>query len=342
MRSLYPWQLNAWRQLNKDKQRMPHALLFHGRAGTGKLSFAQFFSQSLLCSAPNQNQEACGVCASCHWFLEESHPDFKVLTPEQEGDAEEGAATKKVKKKTQISVAQIRELSQFLNMTSHQHGGLRIVLVQPAESLNTASANALLKMLEEPAAGVLFILVSHQIERLLPTVLSRCQKIAMPLPSEAESLTWLNTQGIQNAAEQLAYYDSSPLIVLQEQGQYAQIKALWQMLAMGAKLNPYTCASGLLSSFASAQLPPAYAVEASITALQKWIYDIVLTKLTQSVRYHPQHAKTFQVLAENVNLSLIFSMQKELLELRKLASHPLIHELQIERLMFDYTKVFKH
>ena len=339
--SLYPWQLNAWQQLNKDKQRMPHALLFHGRAGTGKLSFAQHLSQSLLCSAPNENQEACGVCASCHWFLEESHPDFKVLTPEQDGEPEEGAPAKKLKKKTQISVTQIRELSQFLNMTSHQQGGLRIILVQPAESLNTASANALLKMLEEPAAGVLFILVSHQIERLLPTILSRCQKIALPLPAEAESLAWLNGQGILNAAEQLAYYDSSPLKVLQEQGQYPQIKGLWQMLAMGAKLNPYTAATGLLSSFSSVNLPPAYAVEASITALQKWIYDILASKLTRNVRYHPQHTKTFQALAENVNLSLIFSMQKELLELRKLASHPLNHELQIERLLFDYTKLFK-
>jgi DNA polymerase-3 subunit delta' len=185
---IYPWQVQVWQHLNQDNRRMPHALLLHGRAGIGKYDFARHFSQALLCSNKNAQGLACEKCSSCNWFNDNSHPDFRLLSPEQEAEAEdEVVSTKKTRKKTQISVAQIRDLSSFLSLTSHCSGGLRIILIHPAESLNIASANALLKMLEEPAEGVIFILVAHQLQRLLPTIISRCQKINMPIPDETQA-----------------------------------------------------------------------------------------------------------------------------------------------------------
>jgi len=340
-KGIYPWQKNIWQQLNADQQRLPHALLLYGRAGIGKLEFATNFSRALLCTQTNAEGYACGQCASCNWFNEGSHPDFKILTPEQDAEPEDGVvSTKKTKKKTQISVTQIRELANFLNLSSHQNSGLRIILLHPAETLNLASANALLKMLEEPASGVIFILVTHQIQRLLPTILSRCQKVSMPIPTETESLTWLKEQGTQNAAEQLAYFDGSPLKVLNEQSQFNQIKDTWRMLALGAKLEPNLAATTLLASTAEVGTSSISAAENAIITMQKWLYDIVLMRQAKQAHYHVQHKATFQKLAENVNLSKLFNLQKNLDELRKLANHPLNHELQIESLLFEYTKIF--
>ncbi|HOY69846.1 MAG TPA: DNA polymerase III subunit delta' [Methylotenera sp.] len=328
---LYPWQNGVWQHLNHDPSRQAHALLFHGRAGIGKFEFAKHFSQSLLCVNKNATGHACGDCASCHWFKDDSHPDFRTLSPEQESETEEeGAPAKKTKKKTQISVAQIRELSGFLNLSSHRSGGVRVVLIHPAESLNIASANALLKMLEEPASGVIFILVAHQLQRLLPTIISRCQKVNMPIPSEAQALAWLNAQNIPNAKQQLAYSDGSPIRVFAEQSQFPQLTEVWKQLALGATLQPSTVAPMLQVN----------SVETGIMALQKWLYDLAAMRLAKQARYHLAQVNTLQVLADKVNLSALFQLQKKLDALRQLALHPLNHELQMETLLVDYTKLF--
>lgn len=329
---IYPWQTTVWQRLNQDAQRMPHALLLHGRAGIGKYDFARTLSKSLLCIDKLQHGKACGVCPSCNWFSDESHPDFRLLSPEQEAEPEEDAvSTKKSKKKTQISVAQIRELGDFLSLSSHRSNGLRIVLIHPAEALNVASANALLKVLEEPASGVVFILVAHQLQRLLPTIISRCQKISMPIPDEEQSLSWLAQQGVQNAKQQLAYQEGSPIKVFAEQAQFNQLSELWKHLSLGRKLEPHIAAPVAIAN----------SVESGVVALQKWLYDVAAVKLGQQARYHLHIANALQVLADRVNLSRIFELQKKATELRKLASHPLNHELQIESFLLEYTKIFE-
>lgn len=212
---IYPWQEPLWQRLNQGRPKLHHAFLMYGRAGIGKYDFALNLSKALLCQNADDYGYACDKCPGCHWFDDESHPDFRLISPEQESSSdEETSTTKKTKKKTQISVAQIRELSNFLSLSSHQTSGLRIVLIHPAEALNQASANALLKMLEEPATGVIFILVAHQLQRLLPTILSRCQKVSMPVPEQAQALAWLNINGIKDAEQQLAYLEGSPIKVL--------------------------------------------------------------------------------------------------------------------------------
>jgi DNA polymerase-3 subunit delta' len=329
---IYPWQEQLWQNLNQGRQKMHHAFLMHGRAGIGKYDFALNFSKSLLCPNADDNGHACDKCPSCHWFDDESHPDFRLISPEQESSSdEEAASAKKTKKKTQISVAQIRELSDFLSLSSHQTSGLRIVLINPAEALNQASANALLKMLEEPASGVIFILVAHQLQRLLPTILSRCQKVNMPVPDQAQALAWLKMQGVQNPEQQLAYLEGSPIKVLSEQAQFDQLSEIWKHLALGRKMEPQ----------AAAPIVIANSVETGVIAVQKWLYDIVTVKLGQQARYHLQHTRALQALADKVNLGRLFDLQKKTNELRKLATHPLNHELQMESLLVEYTKVFQ-
>ena len=332
LNTIYPWQNTLWQNLNQNRSKLHHAFLMYGHDGIGKYDFALNFSQSLLCSNKSDDGYACQECASCHWFKDESHPDFRLISPEQnESTDEEAAPTKKTKKKTQISVAQIRELSDFLNLSSHQNNGMRIVLIQPAEALNLASANALLKMLEEPAPDIVFILIAHQLQRLLPTIISRCQKVRMPIPDQTQALEWLDANSMRNASLQLAYMEGSPVKVFNEQADYEHLKQIWGQLALGQRMEPQLVAPMLISG----------SVEIGLIAIQKWVYDILAIKLSDHVRYHLQHVSALQALAEKVNLGKLFDFQKKTNELRKLVSHPLNHELQMESLLLEYTKLFK-
>jgi DNA polymerase-3 subunit delta' len=330
LKDIYPWQTQVWGHINTNIKRIPHALLLHGRAGIGKYDFARYFSQSLLCANKSEQGYACGVCSSCNWFKDESHPDFKLLSPEDAELEDEGVSTKKTKKKTQISVAQIRELQNFLGLTSHRSDGLRIVLIHPAEALNNASANALLKMLEEPAAGVIFVLVTHQLDRLLPTIISRCHKINMPIPTESQALLWLGEKGVKNAKQQLVYFNDSPIKAFTEQLQFSHLTEIWRLLALGDKLQAHVAAPILIGN----------SVETGIIAIQKWIYDIASMRMTRQIRYHVAHINALQVLAEKVNLKGLLQLQKKVDELRRTALHPLNHDLQMESLLIDYAKIF--
>lgn len=328
----YPWQSNVWRRLYEARERLPHALLLQGRSGIGKFDFAQHLSKSLLCQSPKSDGQACDVCSSCGWFTQNNHPDYRLISPEQEADGDDDAGpVKKGVKKNQISVSQIRELGGFLELSSHRAGGLRISLIHPADALNAISANALLKMLEEPSAEVVFILVSSQPQQLLPTIVSRCQRIDMPVPETEIALQWLQQKGLKDPALSLGYAGGSPLAALHDsENDYQSVSTIIKLLSQGEKLDP----------FAAASLCVVQGMEVVTRILQKWIYDLLACGLTGEVRYHVQHTGALQALAKSVNLGLLLDFQRKLDEVRKSATHPLNSELQMESLLFQYTHMF--
>src|SRR5687768_4885052 len=145
----YPWNQNALNPLLTGRERLPHALLIRGPGGIGKLAFAEALARALLCERPVPGGAACGRCVACNWTEQGSHPDLRRLEPEilaKGGDSgQEADETDRKEKKpsTQISVEQVRSIESFIEMTSHQ-GGMKLVLIHPAEALNVASSNALL------------------------------------------------------------------------------------------------------------------------------------------------------------------------------------------------------
>jgi DNA polymerase III subunit delta' len=331
MPPIYPWQVSLWQRMRQGQ--MPHAILLRGKAGIGKLDFATAWVKSLLCQTPQEQGYACGTCVSCAWFEQGNHPDFRLLSPEQEerGEAEAGTkSTAKTSKKHQIAVDQVRDLSSFLELSSHNNAGYRIVLIHPAEALNQASGNALLKMLEEPPAGVLFVLVTHQPYRILPTIMSRCHKVDMPLPDSTQALQWLTTQGISDGEAQLNFVGGAPLLVASEQEVNAACQQISPLLLQGAQLDVF-------------ELAPKYVslgMESALNLMQKWIYDVMLCKFAGAVRYHSRYAGALQGLAEKVDLSALLDFQRKLDQARKTALHPLNQELQLEAILLDYTRLF--
>jgi DNA polymerase-3 subunit delta' len=329
---IYPWQSSLWQQLASSRGKRHHALLLRGKRGIGKFDFAVQLSKSLLCEVPDADGFSCEACSSCNWFNQGNHPDYRLLTPEQDAPEDEDTpAVKKTGKKSQISVSQVRELGDFLELASHRSGGSRIVLIHPAEALNPSSANALLKMLEEPPPSAMFILVTHQPQKLLPTIMSRCHKIDMPMPAKQDALAWLEQGGVAGPEPLLAYAGGSPLAVMDSLDDgAAKLSELWKGLARGARMDAFSGAPQFVS----------HGMEVAITVLQKWVYDLLATRLTGHVRYHLSLQGALQGLAKSVDLGLLLDYQRKLDEARRSATHPLNNEMQLESLLIQYTQLF--
>jgi len=159
-----PWHEPFWQTLVTawQQNRLPQAWLLSGPVGMGKSLLAQRLVESLLCEQAQPDGQACGHCKSCHLIQVGHHPDWFRVQPVEEGKS--------------ISVEQIRELIGFCALTS-QYGRYQIVVINPAEAMNRNASNSLLKLLEEPPAKTLLILISHQPMLLLATLRSRCQQL---------------------------------------------------------------------------------------------------------------------------------------------------------------------
>lgn len=182
MLNLYPWQQEPWRQLayRLDDDKVPHAILLSGPAGMGKQHFARYLATSLLCHNPDREKhQPCMGCKSCHLIDAGNHPDLEFLFPAEEGKA--------------IKVDQIRELIGFINLRS-QLERYKVVIIDPAESMNRNAANTLLKTLEEPMEQSVLILVSRNPARIPVTIRSRCQTINFKPVKYDQVAEWLNKQ----------------------------------------------------------------------------------------------------------------------------------------------------
>jgi DNA polymerase-3 subunit delta' len=210
---MHSWSQPILDSLARRVDRLPHALLMHGPQGVGKLSLGERTAQLLLCEGQNK---PCDRCDACRWFLSGNHPDFRRIEPEALAkepppDMDDGAPAKRTKQPSiEIKVDQVRELADFLYIGSHR-GRMRVALVHPAEDMNENAANALLKGLEEPPAGAMFLLVSHRPAQLLPTIRSRCVSVPVGLPPREAALAWLEAQGLTEAERWLAYAGGAPL-----------------------------------------------------------------------------------------------------------------------------------
>ena len=143
---LFPWQREAARTALGHRARWPHALLVAGREGIGKRSFALELARSLLCESPAADGLACGTCASCRYSRAGQHPDLRLVEPIEIDD--DNVATPSL----WITVAHVRALIDWAALTSHRRIA-KVAVIVPAERMNPAAANALLKTLEEPPAG---------------------------------------------------------------------------------------------------------------------------------------------------------------------------------------------
>ena len=310
---------------------LAHALLIRGPRGIGKLDFGMALARGLLCEQPASGGAACGHCSACAWLDSGSHPDFRILAPATEGetDADADEGTKKTKTSPWISIEQVRELHDFIHVSSHR-GGRKVVLVSPAEALNVNAANALLKSLEEPPALTHFILISHRPQRLPRTIISRCRQLSLGQPDPATALAWLREQGVAEPEVALAQCSGAPLLALAA-SENKELSGRRDFLAhiTDPAFDPLAAAEALRD------LP----LERFIGWMQKWTHDIVSQRMLGSIRYNPDMARELAVVARSVEPLAALRLQRKLVREQRNIHHPLNTRLYIESVLLAYAAV---
>ena len=368
-----PWLKDLWDGLPFTA--FPHALLIHGQAGIGKYDFAIKLAAALLCECKDpQISKPCLQCEACRWFATGNHPDFIALVPEMQrkylpqaplegGQADAPVRTTKIledeseaeggdkKEKRFIAIAHARDVIGSLGLGSHR-GGNRVILVYPLEQLKPEAANTLLKSLEEPPPQTIFILVAARLDRVLPTIRSRCRLLQAPKPKRAIGLSWLQNKiaseklNVISALEVEALYDElggapfavyESLLARNNQDEKDELmlgalatKNLLQGLAKGSNIDWLNIAEKIHKAPAPILL----------TALQRWCADLQGLAQANTIRYYPKQTDVLKALANQVRLVKLMRFWKLLLQARRHENHPLATRIQMEALLLQYQNIF--
>lgn len=304
-----------------DNNRLPHAILFSEDGNWGAMPVAIALSQYANCENPSGG-DSCGVCDSCHKYGKLIHPDlhfvFPVATTKSLSESEKKApvsdyfvesfrhlvlaspyfgeedlydAIEIDNKSGSISVAEARNLSEKLSLRAFE-GRFKTALIYLPEKMNQDAANKLLKTLEEPPAGTLFILVSRSPERIISTVRSRCQHIRLQPLSRQERLS----AGIQaktrpeyrelllqlfNAGKSRSVIDTFPVWeALSDMGRERQKE--WCLYAESFIRNIYMTASSL-ESLADTEGEEADTVRSLAAVIRPGFYETAFKALEVAI-----------------------------------------------------------
>jgi len=315
--NIYPWQKDLWEIMFSNKTKMPHALLFYGAKTSEINKFVNELVKSLLCNKLSEENFSCGECENCIWDLK-NHPDLKII----ESDSE---------KSEKLSVTNVREVKKFLELSSHQTNGKKIVTICNADKLTIAASNSLLKTIEEPPNDCLIILTVKDVANLLPTITSRCRLICFSKPTIEQAKEFLNKTDNKDLISNLELYNNSPLDLLADKETMPNINSILNELKKGRKIdlmniNNYWFENGLFWI---------------INLLQKWAYELLLFKLCRTHNYFPNEKEYIVELSENADLTKLLSHQKSLIQIKSYAETAVNSEINLYSVMIEYKKMFK-
>jgi DNA polymerase-3 subunit delta' len=318
---LYPWLAGPWRTLGVhiESGRVPQALLIHGAAGLGKLRLAEAFAQKLLCGRPAE--WACGECPGCRLFLAGTHPDFIRVRPPEPGKA--------------IGVDAIRHLIGDLALKS-QYAGFRVVILAPAHQMNLSASNALLKTLEEPAERTVVLLLTEAPSALPATILSRCQKLPLPMPDREAACRWLETASPGCAAEVLlAAAQGSPLRALALAGSNLVEKR------RAAFAECVDLLLGRREPIAVAERWHGEAHEEFIDWMLSWTADLIRLGSAADCRpvRNPDLREHLQPLAGRLDLDSLFDHWSLLLQSRRALGGQANRQLLLEEVLIRWSEL---
>lgn len=245
-----------------DSKKIHHAYLFCGPKGSRKEKAAILFCKSLLCK--NQIENGCGTCSECIRIESENHPSVAVLYPD-------GAT---------IKIQQIKELQKRFALRGIE-GEYQIYIIHHADTMSLEAANSLLKFLEEPTGSTIAILLAEQAERLLPTILSRCQKVRFSHTQERDVIETLLERGVNRSLAELVsrlWNDVDAIIELLESEKFATIQKIMVQLNEDLRTQKHQYVLLLESEWFSKK-PTLKDTEYLIDYMLFWFRDLLFREL---------------------------------------------------------------
>lgn len=312
---LYPWHQDSWQRVTGRYPDMGHALLMAGKTGCGKQAFAAYLVRWLLCHQ-KQPDDACGHCTSCHWLAAGSHPDLLLVTPELD---------EKKRRFGAIRVDQIRQVTEFVQHTGDGH---RVVVINYADQLNHAAANALLKTLEEPGEQVVILLIAQSSLRLAPTICSRVQQLALDRIAMNQALGYVENQLLRQQRSDGVEADQHVSLSPEMSNQLRIALQLMQWMPLAAidllQQPGFASRAQLLSDW----LQLVQRKHAPLQFAQRWLRLLDLESLRQIMAWHIQDLLSYKVqqpvrqsdldwqaLADQYELADLFKIWQYLLQI---------------------------
>lgn len=331
--ALLPWQRAPLSAMLAQREHWHHGTLLHGPAGFGLRRLGLHLAQGLLCRhAPDGL--ACGQCDACHLYLTGGHPDFRLVLRTH---VEKSESSGERRLRDEIIVDQVRELIDgFLYLTSHRQGA-KVVMIYLAEEMNNAAANALLKSLEEPPSRTYFLLISHRLHLLRPTVISRCRRLPAPQPTAEQASDWLAALGAADPPLLLAQAGGAPLkaLTMNDPTYQAERSRFLSRLAEPRRLSIIGMGGEV---DAGARAVKKARLQAWFDWLATWSFDVAACAAGAAPRYHLDFAPQLSRLAVTVAPLAILRYHRELLRDRALLSHPLNSRLVAENALIGYRR----
>jgi DNA polymerase-3 subunit delta' len=327
---LLPWQQPLWEHLCSyiAQKRIPQALLITGNKGLGKQLLAHQFAVALFCATPQANGTACGHCSSCLLVNAETHPDFIQLQPEEPGKS--------------ITIGQIRSLITRLTLKP-QFDTYRVVIINPADKMNNAAANAFLKCLEEPTERTLIILISEKPAKLPATIISRCQKLTVATPDKETVAGWL-AKTLQSKSPLAPLLQRGDLLCNVSLAQGAPLLALDyandQTLALRNEcFNAWTAiAKQHKSPVILAEDWQKLPASPLIFWMTSWIIDLVKCSYHNRVEnlYNPDLKRQLQELSEQLELKELYKLYDLVLAGRQRLDTQINKQLLFEEILIQW------
>ena len=338
----YAWHAEPAAQLALLRERLPNAVLLYGAPGTGVFELGRAFATSLLCESPAADGTPCGRCRGCELVRAGSHPDFKPVVsefmanvfelPYVSADNERSGDKKKLSR--EVRIHQVRALTDFIGLAANR-GGRRVVLVYPADMVREEAASALLKSMEEPPEGLVFILCAEDIDAVLPTIRSRSRLVRVPLPTKEEALQFLRLKKVKNPEAALALAGGAPLAVLKDDtvprlATKAEL-AVMDLLRRGDEIG----LDAILRAY-----PTDLSVPALAMLLSRWSHDLVRTKSGVGPRYFVGEADAIERLAQKADASKLWDFLAVCGGVRRAAEHPLNARQVWEAVFIRYRQIW--
>ena len=317
--NIYPWQKKTWDSLFLNKTKMPHAFIFYGTQSIEINSFVSELVKSILCSKPSFDNFACNLCKNCLWG-EANHPDLKIVDNDLDKDQSANI----------INISNVRKIKRFLELTSHQSNGKKIVVLYNSEKLTVAASNALLKTIEEPPNDCLIILTINDLANILPTVTSRCRLVSFPKPTSEQAKEVLEKTNNSDLIQNLNLYNNSPLELIDDKDMLLNVNTILIELKKGKeidlmKINNVWIDNGLVWI---------------VNLLQKWSYELLLSKLSAGNNYFPSDKQVVRDLSLNADLNKLLTFQKSLNKIKSYAKTSVNKEINLNSVMIEYKKIF--